>query len=478
MDATSRPLRVPPEMGPYAEKHGLFQLLQNMLEKLLIHKPDDPIDFMITHLKQDNDDVPRICIVGPPASGKTTIAMWLCKQLDAVRVSPETLLLEELLELTKEVRAYKEREQEIPNALWTNLIQERLSNVDCIKRGWVLEGFPENREQAWMLQSAGIAPRHVVVLYAPDIVLIERNLGKRVDPFTEEVYHTTFDWPSDPLVQQRLVEPEGVSEQETSKKLLDYHRNFPGIFQTFHKILKSINADQPCADVFSQALTYVQTRHRSAAPFTPRILFCGPPGSGKSLQAALIAQKYGIVNICCGQLLKEAVADKTKLGELVKPYFDNGCPVPDNIVLKILADRLNRLDCMTSGWVLHGFPRDLDQAEQLERIRMIPNRVFFLNLPYESIMERLAQRRIDPATGERYHITYKPAPSPDIQARLRQNPKDLEGKIEMRLEIYYRDIKDLEEFYENAFYINADQDPHVVFEYIESCIIKPLPQKS
>lgn len=78
----------------------------------------------------------------------------------------------------------------------------------------------------------------------------------------------------------------------------------------------------------------------------------------------------------------------------------------------------------------------------------------------------------------RYHITYKPAPSPDIQAHLRQNPKDLEGKIEMRLEIYYRDIKDLEEFYENAFYINADQDPHVVFEYIESCIIKPLPQKS
>ncbi|PKU37598.1 adenylate kinase 8 isoform x2 [Limosa lapponica baueri] len=186
-----------------------------------------------------------------------------------------------------------------------------------------------------------------------------------------EVYHTTFDWPTDLLVQQRLVEPEDLSEQEISKKLLEYHRNFPGVFQIYQKVLKSINADQPSVDVLSQVLTYVQTRHRSAAPFTPRILFCGPPGSGKSLQAALIAQKYGVVNI------------------------------PDNLVMKILAKRLNALDCVTNGWVLYGFPRDIEQGEELQKSHFIPNRVFFFNLPYESIMERLSQRRIDPVTGER-----------------------------------------------------------------------------
>uniref|UniRef100_A0A8C4XMD3 Nucleoside-diphosphate kinase n=1 Tax=Falco tinnunculus TaxID=100819 RepID=A0A8C4XMD3_FALTI len=385
-----------------------------MLEELLIHKPDDPIQYMINHLKQNNDDAPRICVLGPPASGKTTV-------------------------------------------------------------GWILEGFPENQEQAWMLQSSGIIPRHVVVLYAPDTVLVERNSGKRLDPFTEEVYHTTFDWPSDPLVQQRLVKPEDLSEQEMSKKLLEYHRNFPEVFQTYQKVLKSINADQPSMDVLSQVLTYVQTRHRSAAPFTPRILFCGPPGSGKSLQAALIAQKYGVVNICCGQLLKEAVAEKTKLGELVKPYIDNGYPVSDNLVMKILAERLNSLDCMTNGWVLYGFPRDIEQGEQLQKAHIIPNRVFFFNLPYESIMERLSQRRTDPVTGER--LALKPAPTPEIQARLRQNPRDKEENIEKRVETYYRNVKELEKFYEDAFYVNADQDPHVVFEFIESCIIKPLPCK-
>ncbi|XP_064324870.1 adenylate kinase 8 isoform X2 [Phalacrocorax carbo] len=431
MDASARPW--PPPLGAYAEERELFRLLQNMLEELLIHKPDDPIQYMINHLKQNNDDAPRVCVLGPPASGKTTVAMWLCKHLDAIRVSQETLLFKEILALTKEAKAYQERKQKIPNALWANLIQERLSNVDCIKQGWILEGFPENQEQAWMLQSSGIIPRHVVVLYAPDTVLIERNSGKRLDPFTEEVYHTTFDWPSDLLVQQRLVKPEDLSEEEMSKKLLKYHRNFPEVFQIYQKVLKSINADQPSMDVLSQ--------------------------------------------VCCGQLLKEAVADKTKLGELVKPYIDNGYPVPDNLVMKILAERLNALDCMTNGWVLCGFPRDIEQGEQLQKSHIIPNRIFFFNLPYESIMERLSQRRIDPVTGERYHTTFRPAPTPEIQARLRQNPRDKEENIEKRVETYYRNVKELEDFYEDAFYVNADQDPHAVFEFIESCVIKPLPCK-
>ncbi|KFP79376.1 Adenylate kinase 8, partial [Acanthisitta chloris] len=92
-------------------------------------------------------------------------------------------------------------------------------------------------------------------------------------------------------------------------------------------------------------------------------------------------------------------------------------------------------------------------------------------------LERLSQRRTDPVTGERYHTTCRPAPTPEIQDRLRQNPKDKEENIEKRIETYYRNVKALEDFYEDAFYVNADQDPYDVFEFIESCIIKPLPCK-
>ncbi|NXF74654.1 KAD8 kinase, partial [Sclerurus mexicanus] len=139
---------------------------------------------------------------------------------------------------------------QIPNALWANLIQERLSNVDCIKQGWILEGFPENQEQAWLLQSFGIFPRHVGKQSEVYVWLHPGGkAGSILNEWDTKVYHTTFDWPSDPLVQQRLVVPGDLSEQEVSKKLLEYHRSFPELFQIYQKVLKSINADQPSVDV-------------------------------------------------------------------------------------------------------------------------------------------------------------------------------------------------------------------------------------
>ncbi|NXP78651.1 KAD8 kinase, partial [Ramphastos sulfuratus] len=93
-------------------------------------------------------------------------------------------------------------------------------------------------------------------------------------------------------------------------------------------------------------------------------------------------------------------------------------------------------------------------------------------------LERLSQRRTDPVTGERYHTMFRPAPTPEIQARLRQNPRDTEESIERRVEAYSRNVRLLQDFYQDAFHVNADQDPHAIFEFIESCIINPLPCKN
>uniref|UniRef100_G1THQ2 Adenylate kinase 8 n=1 Tax=Oryctolagus cuniculus TaxID=9986 RepID=G1THQ2_RABIT len=344
-------------------------------------------------------------------------------------------------------------------------LRAQLSASPVPHQGWVLDGLPESREQVLMMQTLGLAPRHVIVLNAPDMVLIERNLGKRIDPQTGEIYHTTFDWPPEPETQNRLVIPEGISELETARKLLEYHRNVIRILPSYPGILKAIT------------LTYVQTHHRSNAPFTPRVLLCGPLGSGKSLQAALLAQKYGLVNVCCGQLLKEAVADKSKHGEVIRPFFEKHMAVPDSIIMKILTQRLDRQDSVQRGWVLHGFPRDLDQAQMLDSLGYSPNRVFFLNVPLDSVMERLTLRRTDPVTGERYHLMHKPPPTLEIQERLLQNPRDSEERVKLKMDLFYRNAAELEQFYGQAVTVNGDQDPYTVFEYIESGIINPLPKK-
>ncbi|XP_063491811.1 adenylate kinase 8 isoform X6 [Symphalangus syndactylus] len=374
MDATTAPHRIPPEMPQYGEENHIFELMQNMLEQLLIHQPEDPIPFMIQHLHRDNDNVPRIVILGPPASGKTTIAMWLCKHLNSSLLTLENLILNEFSYTATEARRLYLQRKTVPSALLVQLIQERLAEEDCIKRGWILDGIPETREQALRIQTLGITPRHVIVLSAPDTVLIERNLGKRIDPQTGEIYHTTFDWPPESEIQNRLMAPEDISELETAQKLLEYHRNIIRVIPSYPKILKVISADQPCVDVFYQALTYVQSNHRTNAPFTPRVLLLGPVGSGKSLQAALLAQKYRLVNVCCGQLLKEAVADRTTFGELIQPFFEKEMAVPDSLLMKVLSQRLDQQDCIQKGWVLHGVPRDLDQAHLLNSLGYNPNR--------------------------------------------------------------------------------------------------------
>nr|KAF6482992.1 adenylate kinase 8 [Rousettus aegyptiacus] len=307
------------------------------------------------------------------------MAMWLSKHLKSVFLSLENLMTKEYSSLAERARKHYQK-----------------------MKGWILDGIPETREQVLMIQALGITPRHVIVLSAPDTVLIERNLGKRVDPHNGEIYHTTFDWPPEFEIQNRLIVPEGISEKETAQRLMAYHRSIVRVLPSYPKTLKVISADQPCVDVFYQALTYVQTSHRSNAPFTPRVLLLGPMGSGKRLQAALLAQKYGLVNVSCGQLLKEAVADKSKFGEVIQPFFEKDMAVPDSIIMNLLSSRLTQHDCIQKGWVMYGFPRDLDQAHMLDTLEYKPNRVFFLNVPLDSILERLTLRRIDPVTGERF----------------------------------------------------------------------------
>uniref|UniRef100_A0A674CTP2 Adenylate kinase 8 n=1 Tax=Salmo trutta TaxID=8032 RepID=A0A674CTP2_SALTR len=473
MDETAKPLRIPPEMAIYAEKHEIFDLVQTLVTNLMVDKPEDPIQYLIVLLKRGSVEVPRVMLLGPPASGKRTVARKLCEHTQVIHITDSNILQEDT-DLTKEALQYKAKQQEIPVDLWIKLIQQRLSKIDCVRRGWVLEGIPQTREEALSLQEAGVAPNHVVLLEAPDAVLIERSQGKRIDPVTGDVYHVTFIWPEDKEVVQRLERQKTVSEEQLVAQLMQHHREVHALRKTYRNCLKGIDADQPHVDVFDQVLTYILSRHCSVAPHTPRVLLFGPPGSGKSLQAKLISQKYNIVNLCCGELLEAVSADVTNMGELIKPYLESGQQVPDSMVLQILTERLSRLDCTTRGWVLHGFPRDLEQAEKLQESNFIPSRVFFLEMTDDVAIERVTLRSIDPVTGEKYHSLYKPAPSPEVQTRLQFNPKDSEAQLLRQLKEYWANASSLQDLYPEAVHINADQDPHTVFESLESRLVGRL----
>ncbi|XP_022620471.1 adenylate kinase 8 [Seriola dumerili] len=462
MDETVKPLRIPPQMSVYADKHTIFHLVQSMVSSLVIDQPDDPIPYLIGLLQRSSVDIPRIMLLGPPAVGKHTVAKKLSAELRAVHVTTDTLLQDQS-ELSVQAQQHTLTQQELPAELLIRLIEQRLTEVDCFNRGWVLEGIPQTRLQALALQQAGVIPEHVVMLEAPDDVLLERSQGKLVDPLTGDIYHQTFIWPLDDIIAQRLEKAPALSEKQRLAALQHFHCEVTGLRSAYQHVLKIINSDQPHTDVYQQVLAFVRTRRRSR---TPRILLLGPPGSGKSHQARLLSEKYKMVDVCCGQLLRSVAADGSSLGEEIQPYLDDERPVPDSLVLQVLDQRLSQVDCSCRGWILHGFPRDLQQAKSLSQHQ--PNRVFFLELTDDVCLERLTLRTMDPVSGERFHAVTRPAPSSQVQNRLETRPEDDTHAVTHTLDQYRTHTAVLQSVYPDAVHIDADQDPHSVYEALES----------
>ncbi|KAM4615842.1 adenylate kinase 8 [Polymixia lowei] len=431
MDETVKPLRIPPEMPVYAENHEIFDLVQTMVSSLMADKPEDPVSYLIALLKRSRLDVPRIVLLGPPAAGKKTVARKLCAQLGSIHVTADILLKED-----------------------TPLCKQALHYIHT-QQGWLLEGIPHTRQQALSLQEYGITPDHAVMLEAPDEVLLERSQGRLIDPLTGDVYHQTFIWPSDQTVAQRLEKGRSLSEKQQLADLQRYRREVTGLSSAYRHILKTVNADQPHTDVYQQVLAFVLTRGGSVAPRTPRVLLLGPPGSGKSLQAGLLSHKYNLVDVCCDQVLRSVAAEASTLGQLVKPYLETGDRVPDSLVQQVLMERLARLDCTAKGWVLHGFPRDLEQAERLQESNYIPSR----------LQEHCAIQ---------FHSVSRPAPTPQVQSRLQSHPEDRVGRVQDRLREYWTHAARLQSLYPDAVHVNADQDPHRVFESLESRLVGRL----
>lgn len=459
MDATKKPLLIPPEFSTYAEKHGIFQIYEGILKKLLIHQPDDPLQIIIDWLKEP-DNVPQIFVLGPPGVGKRSISRETSDKINCAYISKD------------DFDADLKSDEDIVDE-----IQKRIESSECIEKGWLLEGFPQNRKQALGFQAAGIFPKHVVLLDAPDTVLVERVMGKRIDTLTGDVYHATFHPVTSPDVIKRVKSDPNSSEPIMLKRLLEYHRNISGVLRCYENIYKTVNADQPKEDVFTQTLSYLSMKQRNNAPHTPRVLLLGPTGSGKSVHAALLASKYKLINVNLPEHINQLLCNESELGEAMKPYVERGVRVPDEMIIKALSEKLGQLDAVKQGWVLHGFPTSRTQVDAFSCAGYEPNRVIVLDVSSETAVERLNLCCIDPKTGHRYHLLYNPPRTSDIKSRLQTHPDDEEGEVLKRYADYQVNIEDVLEYYSKAQHVNADQDIQSVFESVETIIVNPLPDK-
>lgn len=180
------------------------------------------------------------------------------------------------------------------------------------------------------------------------------------------------------------------------------------------------------------------------------LILLGAPGAGKGTQAEVISEALNIPQISTGNILREAVKNGTEYGIKAKAAMDSGALVSDDIVIGILKDRIACDDCK-NGFILDGFPRTVPQAEALDAMGVVIDKVIEIFVPDETIKQRVSGRRVCSGCGATYHVDFKPSKvegkcdkcGADLIIRKDDQPQTVLD----RLDVYHKQTAPLKDYY-------------------------------
>jgi adenylate kinase len=184
-----------------------------------------------------------------------------------------------------------------------------------------------------------------------------------------------------------------------------------------------------------------------------KLIFLGAPGAGKGTQAEKVCDRLNIPAISTGNIIREAIKNGTEMGLKAQSFTQEGKLVPDEVVIGIIQDRLAKDDCQ-NGFILDGFPRTIPQAEALDRMGIVIDRVVSLEVADETIARRVSGRRVCLACGATYHVDYK---KPSVEGvcdkcgdTLVQRKDDHPDTVKERLDVYHEQTEPLKSYYAKA----------------------------
>lgn len=183
------------------------------------------------------------------------------------------------------------------------------------------------------------------------------------------------------------------------------------------------------------------------------LILLGAPGAGKGTQAEIVSEHLNIPTISTGNIIREALKSGTEMGLKAKEYMDAGKLVPDEVVIGIIRDRLAKDDCQ-NGFILDGFPRTIPQAEALDRMGIVIDRVIDIEVADDVIAQRVSGRRVCPACGASYHVDFKKPAKEGVCDKcgdtLVQRKDDHPDTVKERLQVYHDQTEPLKDYYANC----------------------------
>ena len=192
------------------------------------------------------------------------------------------------------------------------------------------------------------------------------------------------------------------------------------------------------------------------------VILLGPPGSGKGTVATRLSNNFNFRHLSTGDILREEIAEKSELGKQAKSYLESGALVPDKLIIPIVDKALS-----SGNLLLDGYPRTIPQVTPtlLQNLSL----VIYFKVDLDTVTERISGRRVDPETGNTYHIKYIPPPA-DIKDRLIQRKDDLPETVKQRFIAYQKQTSPLIELFQKQgklHEIDASLTPDQVYTEVE-----------
>lgn len=193
-----------------------------------------------------------------------------------------------------------------------------------------------------------------------------------------------------------------------------------------------------------------------------RVILLGPPGAGKGTQAQFIKERFKLVQVATGDMLRAAIKEGTPLGQKVKSIMESGGLIPDETMIELVDERIHKPDC-AHGFLLDGYPRTVKQAKSLAMTGIKLDAVIELDVPDEELLKRLTGRRIHPASGRVYHIEFHPptrSGRDDVTGDpLIQRDDDKEETVLKRLKVYRAETQPVVNYYMKLAVSHAKDSP-------------------
>lgn len=342
---------------------------------------------------------PKLIIAGPPGGGKGIQAQLIRGELDVVHVSSGDLLRQHVLDNTKIgslAKGFMERGELVPDDLVVPVIIERLKEEDCIKNGWLLDGFPRTKHQSEALAQECFECDAVILLELADEALLRRVSERRLDPETGITYHLDSVLPITGTVKDRMVQRVDDGDVAFPVKLSNFHEKTVPIIKSFEDKLVILNGNRPPMQVWADALEEVKRLIRKSIVFT-----IGTPCSGKRSHCSEIENNFGVRHLTLSDLINQEHYHDTEESRVIEYLVEQGRPLGSEIVVYLIQKAIYSYS--EKQFIVDSFPRNMDDVALWNKVmnpRCVLDYVVFLNCPEEAIPSRLENRVVANQDGQ------------------------------------------------------------------------------